>query len=1363
MSGLGEAKAGVVETPVKRSESVKKRKLTAIVVAAILLIVAIGGGVVIYIFQNGDSYDGPGDETARIYVGALIPSSYVESSVQSLALSDMSATQGCYFVGYCKNDAARELKIVETISSLAIPEMVGGEFSLNSTSSDKLFLQNVISASPESVDVDSLGAVMDSVFKSVRVGFVSLSIVYGNYTLGIGTSVDEDYMWIAPKKSYPTFLNNVSVTGIVFNESVLLELADTFADSVFGETDLDRLVDLAEDFSFTFAGTDTEFLIVTNLTYEDVVSVSCDILDTITPSDVDRLATAFYTSGTAWLKNVTANVGEGIAVAVESDLTVSDTRMWFMFYSLADFSEFPGICEIQVSKSDISVVTEKVSSLLPTSFDLNLGFKFGISLGIIVDVIEPEYESTSVTTIWQSVSASHPETLVMNADVMGYGIVVDLNTLLTSLSNAFGVSSTDIDAINTLTTFKNPAFVLLMDERIPEILSNTGTPAWEYSVVAIIPDYTTTDSGFRYLDLKGVVYDPAAYFGTDTELCHIPIVVVDNYTEVVEGLQQVTVKDLCSGDVTLNEFGWGYVDVRSMTVGTTLKTVFEELPAIDPLSIVIEKAITAFPLDICFYEGFKIDGLTEIYHVPIIYVAAVKGSTYYGLNATNLRGIYVSSSSSLSQLGSFLQNHINQSIGLPIVGSSLLADIANLVFGADISNITNLVTEFVQGLMGCGIVPSGFILAFSLEEIVNPPPAISIVSPVENAVISLDEFNVSLDIQDNPDLALWVEIKIWDDNENIFFGVDIPIPFPVLRNGQWSTGDARNYWFWSVIKDYMNAISITGNERIYVRVHDLIGYSVELQRNFTILGVPPDTSPPTSLVDGQLPYQNCVTLSLTATASDDRGIQAVELWYNNGSGWMFFGSDTYGFLGWSWSFDTSTTGGDGLYQFYTRAVDTSDNYEAPPPSNDTYVFVDHFAPTATALAPSSSDQLTFDLDYSVSDLSPSSGISTVHLYGRESTEFLWTDYGTDPDNASPMQVTVTDDGTYEWCFVATDNAGNVEYVPIWMTAELTTVVLSDDEEPVSWVSALPPYENATMVSLFLGTFFVSAVAYDNIEVSAVELWCDYGCGWICLGNDAYAADGWSWPVDTLFLPDGQYDFYSRAIDASGNYEAAPLVADNGTYVDTSTPSATANGPSTSAALTFDITYTVNDDVPSSGVALVSLWYTTNSGLTWYEAGDDADTLSPIRVTVPSAGSYGWVLVATDNAGNAEATPSILQLAEWTTFVAFDSGDSFGTATGLDGESSWSEDLGVLPGDLDDYFKIWLNVGDSLTIHMDGPLLLADFDLYLFDSTFNEVDSSADLGSEETVSIVSVAVAGYYYLDVNAYSGSGGYDLTITVS
>lgn len=1306
--------------------------------------------------DNADTDHGFGGIT---YVGTIIPAQYMGSTAYTSNLAKICASPSYYFLGYQKNDTLLQLQTFAISSSSVYNEIIGGEFEINGTSSSGYEIKNIISTATETMGISGLGAAMDSLFKNVKIDFSSVSLVYSNYTFGIGTSGTTDYIWVAPQKSYPTFFNNVTATGIIFNETALLKLATNFSDSIFDDIDLAKIADISSDFQFTFSGNSAKFLLVTNVTYKDIVSINCDVIDTITPAKIDKLASIFITDGTDWVKDIVTNLGEGIAVATESDLRIDNTKLWFMLYSLNDYTDFPGLCQIEVSKSDLSILTQKISALSLTSFDFTLNFE--VNLGIITSVTAPQYTSINVTNIWQAVTTSHPKTMVMNADVKGYGIVVDLNSLLTSLSSAFGGISAD--AIKTITTFKNPAFVILMDENIPDMFNNAGTPVWQYSVLAIIPDYNTAASGFRYLDLKGVIYDPAAFFNINTQLCHIPILVADNYTEVTEGLQQLTIKDISQGNLNLNTYGWGYVEAPALPIGTTLKTIISQMPPTDPVTLALQKAVMAFPLDICVYEGFKIDGLTQVYHVPIIYIATGQGPTYYGLNVTTVRGMYVDYSASLDGLSSFFQKKINFTfdLGLPGIDSTIMNKI-----GAGISTLTDPLNNFIHTLMNSGVISSGYILAFSMNENTNSPPTVTINLPTEGSTVTIDDFDISITVQDNPDVALWAEIKIHDmiaGNLKNIFGLDVPIPAPIVKNGVWSTADSQNSWWWDDIKSYMNWTCTGNNNRIYVRVHDLKGYSVEKMRNFTISGVTPDTTPPTSSVDTLPPYKSSSTFFLTGTASDDRGVGAVELWYKHGGSWTYSSNDTIAFGGWSWSFDSSSTGGDGLYQFYSRAIDLSDNYESAPVINDTYTFIDTNIPSATATGPANSNSLTLNVSYSWSDLATTSGIASVHIYGKKTTAALWTDYGEDIDGTSPKQITVLDgDGTYQWCCFGVDKAGNSEpgeLNPI-KSVEAITIVASDIIKPTSWVNTLPAYENYAMIGVSK-TFTITATAYDNKVVDAVELWYNNeGGGWTTnLGlNDTYGTDGWSWSFSAAFIGEGQYDFYTRAIDASGNYEDAPVMSDNGTFVDTVAPSATATGPSTSSTATFDVTYTRSDPSPASGINLVTLWYTTNYGLNWYEVGDDSDTSSPIQVTVSAAGHYGWILVARDNAGNAEGSPPI-GLAEYTTTVNIDSGNSFATATDITGQLAWSETVDDTT-DVNDYFKIWLDSGDSLTIGMVGPLL-DDFDLYLYNPSQTQIDSSENLGSIEEVSWTAT-VTGYHYLRVNAYSGSGSYTLAIVV-
>ncbi len=72
------------------------------------------------------------------------------------------------------------------------------------------------------------------------------------------------------------------------------------------------------------------------------------------------------------------------------------------------------------------------------------------------------------------------------------------------------------------------------------------------------------------------------------------------------------------------------------------------------------------------------------------------------------------------------------------------------------------------------------------------------------------------------------------------------------------------------------------------------------------------------------------------------------------------------------------------------------------------------------------------------------------------------------------------------------------------------------------------------------------------------------------------------------------------------------------------------------ARTFDIEYDLQSIGPW-GISKVELWGTTNGGRTWQSFGVDADIRSPIRVTVPEAGVYGFRILV-DGANGAGAVP-----------------------------------------------------------------------------------------------------------------------------
>jgi hypothetical protein len=72
-------------------------------------------------------------------------------------------------------------------------------------------------------------------------------------------------------------------------------------------------------------------------------------------------------------------------------------------------------------------------------------------------------------------------------------------------------------------------------------------------------------------------------------------------------------------------------------------------------------------------------------------------------------------------------------------------------------------------------------------------------------------------------------------------------------------------------------------------------------------------------------------------------------------------------------------------------------------------------------------------------------------------------------------------------------------------------------------------------------------------------------------------------------------------------------------------------------LTFQLGYKL-DDVGPSGVGGVELFITQDSGRQWYRYGEDEDRTSPIEVTVPRDGEYGFAIRVRSGAGLGQEPP-----------------------------------------------------------------------------------------------------------------------------
>ena len=390
-----------------------------------------------------------------------------------------------------------------------------------------------------------------------------------------------------------------------------------------------------------------------------------------------------------------------------------------------------------------------------------------------------------------------------------------------------------------------------------------------------------------------------------------------------------------------------------------------------------------------------------------------------------------------------------------------------------------------------------------------------------------------------------------------------------------------------------------------------------------------DTTEPTSYVDPLPAVQSLPAFTVTATAQDANIIVGVTLYYKrNGGSYTAYSADAA--PPWNWGFDTSVTGGEGVYEFYSIARDAALNMEAAPGVPDATTMVDWTAPTSLVdPLPAYETTAVFPVTVTASDTS--SGVSEVDLF-YYGVGMLWVNLGT--DSQAPFNWTFDSwltggDGFYEFYSVARDNASNQETAPI--SPDTSTLV--DTTGPTSMVIALQANESAS--------FLVEANANDATSgLQQVGLFYSRNGGnWTSFGTDA--SSPWNWNFNTASTGgDGFYEFYSIATDISGNLEPTPVLPDTATTVDTTDPISSADAlPQYETSSSFIITATASD--ATSGLYSVDLYFRKDGG-TWTKY--QTDIAPPWEWTFNTLASgndgfYEFQTIATDHSGNVESTPS----------------------------------------------------------------------------------------------------------------------------
>jgi len=273
-----------------------------------------------------------------------------------------------------------------------------------------------------------------------------------------------------------------------------------------------------------------------------------------------------------------------------------------------------------------------------------------------------------------------------------------------------------------------------------------------------------------------------------------------------------------------------------------------------------------------------------------------------------------------------------------------------------------------------------------------------------------------------------------------------------------------------------------------------------------------DLDKPISSVDALPTWSNDVPFTVTATAFDDTTVVSVTLYYRyseDGTEWTDWTSyDTDTEEPWSWDF--TSTEGDGYYEFYSIATDDFGNVEDPP---DPLV-----ADASTGL--DTTDSVTTSIldppypdgsnGWYVSDVTVTLS-ATDSLSGVESTWYsldsgYWTLYD--------VPFTVSDEGEHTVEYYSFDNAGNQE--------EAKSVDFKIDKTPP--------------VS---GHEFEGVIGEEGWFVSDVTVTLSAEDAMSGVNYTVYKVDNGIWTIYTepfVVTNDGNHTLYYYSVDLAGNTE-----------------------------------------------------------------------------------------------------------------------------------------------------------------------------------------------------------------------------------
>ncbi|MCK4758031.1 MAG: hypothetical protein KAS67_06245, partial [Thermoplasmata archaeon] len=395
-----------------------------------------------------------------------------------------------------------------------------------------------------------------------------------------------------------------------------------------------------------------------------------------------------------------------------------------------------------------------------------------------------------------------------------------------------------------------------------------------------------------------------------------------------------------------------------------------------------------------------------------------------------------------------------------------------------------------------------------------------------------------------------------------------------------------------------------------------------------------------NLPNGGEVFKGGTQTNITWTMWDNFGapMNTIDIYYslNNGADWTLISANELndGHYLWDIPFANSE---DCLVRI--NGTDTAGNVNTD--QSDGVFTIDSTAPNVLVIYPNGNELLrgndVYVIQWSASD---NFGLAAtpITMYYSLNNGAIWTLIAGNEAN----------DGSYDWltpfsnstqCLIQIVAVDEVGYTT---SDESNFTFTIDSNDPASVVDSISSYWHNT------APLTLTATVSDNIGISYVELWYRFSVDNISWGGWANqsldAASPWSWSFDWP-TGEGYYEFYSRARDLSGNYEAAPVSADTSAGYDITSPVSNfiQEGPYWHNDLLILLNTTTFDSF--SGVNFVEVWIRHSlNNLTWGAWNHTFDVLGPTWNNIPywwaeGPGYYEFYTRAIDNAGNYESAPA----------------------------------------------------------------------------------------------------------------------------